>query len=165
MGHRRMLAPATYVTAICVLTIVVSFEIIFLVIKDQIAAHETGIITTPRGVYDKSKSRAKYYSIVAARIFSTVVFGFMAFICAALLNHESHDNLVNRHIFVLSGILAPIVGLWVFRFREPFRSFIKGYTGSYEERFRNFVQSHLIFMGLVVPAIGLIAILVVRKFS
>lgn len=104
-----MPTPATYVTAISIIFIITFYQFTFLVIKDQIAAHESGIITTTRGVYDKNKSRGKYYSIIAARVFSIVVLGIIAFVCAAGLNQELHDNLIDRHIFLLSGLLAPVV--------------------------------------------------------
>jgi hypothetical protein len=159
-----MLTAATYVTAISVIFIILFYQTAFAIIKDQIAAYESGVITTTGGVCDKSKSRAKYYSIIVVRVLLIVVLGLIAFVCAAGLNQESNENLINRHIFLLSAILAPVVGLWVFRFREPFRSFMKGRRVNYVERHRKFVQSHPIFFGLVVPAIGGIAIVALRKF-
>ena len=120
-----MLTPATYVTVLCVLFIYWFYHLTFVILKDQIAAHKSGIITTTCGICDKGTSPGKYYSIIAVRIFLIVVLGPIAFASAALLNQESHQNLINSHIFALSAILAPVVGLWIFRFREPFRSFIK----------------------------------------
>jgi SNF family Na+-dependent transporter len=160
-----MLSKGTIVTAISVGSIFFFFKVIFLIAKDQIAAHRTGIITTRIGPYDRSKSRTKYYSIIAVRIFLVVIFGLMSFTVAlGLKEFESSENLINRHIFVFLGILAAAVGLWVFRFKESFDSFRKGYTASYKKDLVAFVKRHIVLVVVIILIVDAIVFLAIKKF-